>query len=72
MDSWNATKEIMLAIEKYGKIYYCPLKENRKVYDSSGSQPYRRVDMLKRAEQDRPKSHCVYSFSLEPPEIGCK
>ena len=46
MDSWYATKEIMLAIEKYQKIYYCPLKNNRQVDDSGGSQPYQRVDAL--------------------------
>jgi hypothetical protein len=46
MDSWYAAKEILLAIEKYGKIYYCPLKDNRQVDDSGGSQPYQRVDGL--------------------------
>ncbi|NJO16451.1 MAG: transposase [Thioploca sp.] len=46
MDSWYATKGIMLTIEKYEKIYYCPLKDNRQVDDSGGSQPYRRVDTL--------------------------
>lgn len=46
MDSWYATKEIMLSIEKYQKIYYCPLKDNRQVDDSSGTQPYQRVDAL--------------------------
>jgi hypothetical protein len=39
MDSWYAIKEIMLTIEKYDKIYYCPLKDNRQVDVSSGSQP---------------------------------
>ena len=47
MDSWYAVKEIMLAIEKYQKIYYCPLKDNRQVDDLGGSQPYRRVDSLR-------------------------
>jgi hypothetical protein len=46
MDSWYATKEIMLTIEKYKKIYYCPLKDNRQVDDSNASQPYQRVDAL--------------------------
>lgn len=36
----------MLTIEKYKKIYYCPLKDNRQVDDSNASQPYRRVDAL--------------------------
>ena len=33
MDTWYATKEMMLQIEKFGKIYYCPLKDNRQVDD---------------------------------------
>jgi hypothetical protein len=53
MDSWYATKEIMLSIEKYGKIYYCPLKDNRQVDDSGGSQPYRRVDALEWTEVEK-------------------
>lgn len=46
MDTWYATKEVMLQIEQYGKIYYCPLKDNRLVDDSGGDQPYRRIDSL--------------------------
>jgi hypothetical protein len=53
MDSWYATKEIMLTIEKYRKIYYCPLKDNRQVDDSGGSQPYRRVDALDWTEAEK-------------------
>jgi hypothetical protein len=37
MDNWYATKEIMLSIEKYQKIYYCPLKDNRQVDDSNAT-----------------------------------
>jgi DDE superfamily endonuclease len=46
MDTWYATKEIMLQIEQFGKLYYCPLKDNRLVDDSGGTQPYRRIDSL--------------------------
>ena len=53
MDSWYATKEIMLTIEKYEKIYYCPLKDNRQVDDSGGSQPYQRVDGLAWTEAEK-------------------
>ena len=53
MDTWYATKEIMLQIEKIGKIYYCPLKDNRQVDDSGGSQPYRRVDSLAWTEAEK-------------------
>lgn len=46
MDTWYATKDMMLEIENIGKIYYCPLKDNRQVDDSGGSTPYQRVDRL--------------------------
>jgi len=53
MDSWYATKEIMLQIEKFDKIYYCPLKDNRQVDDSGGLQPYQRVDSLEWTEAEK-------------------
>jgi len=53
MDSWYATKEIMLTIEKYGKIYCCPLKDIRQVDDSSGSQTYQLVDALEWTEAEK-------------------
>jgi len=46
MDSWYASKDMMLQIERLDKIYYCPLKDNRQVDDSSGTKPYQRVDSL--------------------------
>ena len=46
MDTWYATKDLMLYIESLDKIYYCPLKDNRQVDDSQGEQSYRRVDAL--------------------------
>ncbi len=61
MDSWYATKEIMLAIEKYEKIYYCPLKDNRQLDDSGGSQPYQRVDGLTWTETEKQHSKVIKS-----------
>ena len=46
MDTWYATKDLMLFIESFQKFYYCPLKDNRQVDDSSGQRPYQRVDTL--------------------------
>ena len=46
MDSWYATKDVMLHIEKLQKTYYCPLKSNRRVDDSGGQHPYQRIDSL--------------------------
>lgn len=44
MDSWYATKELILFIEQLGKIYYCPLNNNRLVDDSGGALKYRHID----------------------------
>lgn len=59
MDTWYATKEIMLQIEKIGKIYYCPLKDNRQVDDSSGSKPYQRVDSLEWTKEEEQKGKVI-------------
>ena len=46
MDSWYATKDVMLHLETLQKTYYCPLKSNRRVDGSLGPIPYQRVDGL--------------------------
>src|SRR6202158_1489707 len=46
MDTWYATRDLMLFIESLEKIYYCPLRTNRQVDDSGAKSPYRRVDSL--------------------------
>jgi hypothetical protein len=52
MDSWYATKKLMLHIDKAGKIFYCPLKSNRKVDDSGGTKPYQAVSELSWTSQE--------------------
>jgi len=75
MDSWYATKDMMLFIESLHKIYYCPLKDNRQVDDSQGQKPYQRADSLSwsRGELKRgktlkikgfPKDHKVQCFRV--------
>ena len=46
MDSWYAAKDLMIRIDKAGKVFYCPLKTNRKVDDSQGKTPYKAVSGL--------------------------
>jgi hypothetical protein len=46
MDSWYATQALMGLIDQLDKVYYCPLKVNRRVDDSGGQQPYQRIDEL--------------------------
>lgn len=51
MDTWYATRDVMLFIESLHRCYYCPLKDNRQVDDSNGEKKYRRVDALDWDEQ---------------------
>jgi Transposase DDE domain len=46
MDSWYAAQKLLAQIDALGKIYYCPLKYNRRVDDSGGTKPYQRIDEL--------------------------
>jgi Transposase DDE domain len=75
MDTWYATKVLMLLIEALEKVYYCPLKDNRQVDDSEAEQAYRRVDSLTwsptELEQGKrlkikgfPKDHKVQCFRV--------
>jgi hypothetical protein len=75
MDTWYAERKLMLHIERLDKVYYCPLKSNRRVDESNGQQPYQRVDQLvwtNEQEQqgklvhlkDFPKGHRLKLFRL--------
>ena len=74
MDSWYATMAVMKAVEKAGKIYYCPLKANRQVSQSL-EEAYQRVDALTWTDEEVesgkmvhlkkfPKGHQVKLFRL--------
>ena len=51
MDSWYATKELMVHVHRAGKIFYCPLKSNRLVDDSQAQAPYQAVSGLQWSDQ---------------------
>jgi hypothetical protein len=76
MDTWYASKDLMLCIEGLHKVYYCPIKDNRQVDDSGGSRPYRRMDALEWSADELahgktikikgfPKEHKVRCFRVE-------
>jgi hypothetical protein len=46
METWYATKDLMLFIASLQKHYSCPLKDHRQVDDAGGERPYQRVDSL--------------------------
>jgi hypothetical protein len=75
MDTWYATKDLMLLIEGMAKKYYCPLKSNRQVDDSGSEHPYQRVDRLDWSQEELkrgklikikgfPKEHKVKLFRV--------
>ena len=75
MDSWYATMKVMKAVEKAGKIYYCPLKSNRQVTESP-DEAYSRVDSLAWTDEELdtgkmvhlkkfPKGHQMKLFRIE-------
>jgi hypothetical protein len=79
-DAWYAAMDLLKLIEKYGKIYYCTIKSDRKVCEQSsfieGEQPlYLRADeLLWSTTEDHsgklvhlhkfPKGHTVKLFRL--------
>ena len=46
MDTWYATKDLMLLIESLDKKYSCPLKDKRQGDDSGGQRSSQRVESL--------------------------
>lgn len=46
MDSWYGSQKLMAMIDELGKIYYCPLKKNRLVDDTGGTEKYKSVENL--------------------------
>ena len=76
MDTWYATKDLLLLIESFNKLYYCPLKDNRQVDDSGGERAYQRVDSLEWSAAELrsgktikikgfPRDHKVLVFRVE-------
>jgi hypothetical protein len=53
MDNWYAERKLMLQIERLHKVYYCPLKVNRRVDETDGQQPYQRIDELDWSDTDQ-------------------
>jgi len=53
MDTWYASKSLLLYIENLDKTYYVPLKSNRLVDDSNAKRPYQRIDALQWTEAEK-------------------
>lgn len=75
MDTWYASRVLMLTIERLEKLYYCPIKSNRLVDETDGQQAHCRVDSLSWSETEQqcgkqvhlknfPKGHRLKLFRL--------
>ena len=76
MDTWYATRQFMLHIEREGKLYYCPIQDNRQVDEGAGKPiNYQRADSLCWTEEEKahgknvhvkdfPKGHRLQLFRL--------
>jgi hypothetical protein len=67
MDSWYATADLMKYLIREGKTFYCPIKRNRKVDDSSAKDPYKPVDELNWSQKEVEQGKLVklHSFPLD-------
>jgi len=76
MDTWYATRQFMLHIERQGKLYYCPVQANRQIDEGDGTPvTYQRADSLSWTEEEKahgknvhvkdfPKGHRLQLFRL--------
>jgi hypothetical protein len=60
MDTWYASKVLMLTIERLEKLYYCPIKSNRLVDETDGQQTHCRVDSLSWSETEQQRGKQVH------------
>lgn len=67
MDSWYAAQKLMALIDNLGKIYYVPLKKNRLVDDTNGSQKYQQIEQLiwTKSEQEKGKIIKIKKFTKD-------
>jgi hypothetical protein len=52
MDSWYASVEVLKYLIENNKIFYCPLKSNRKIDDSGGKEAYKQIQECFWTDQD--------------------
>jgi hypothetical protein len=68
MDTWYATVPVMLHIHHAEKIYYCPLKSNRKVDDTGETaEAYKSVDELVWSGHDLSSGKLIHLKGLAEP-----
>lgn len=59
MDSWYATTQMMTRLHKAGKLFYCPIKNNRLVDETRGQEPYQAVETLTWSEANKQQGKVV-------------
>lgn len=59
MDTWYAAKKLMALIDNLGKIYYVPLKKNRLVDDTGGSEKYQNIENITWSEVEQEQGKLI-------------
>ncbi len=77
MDTWYASRQFMLHIERNGKIYYCPLQDNRQVDEGDGTViKYQRVDSLEWSGEEKAHGKNLHARRLSqrasPPTVPAR
>ena len=60
VDSWYASRQVLVYIQRLEKVYYCPLKSNRRVDDSDGKHPHQRIDQLNWSETQQTHGKSIH------------
>ena len=64
MDTWYASMKVIKHVESLDKLYYCPVKVNRRVDDSDGEKKHQRVDSLSWTDEEQDTSKTVHSKQM--------
>ena len=70
MDTWYATKNLMVQIDEIGKIFYCPLKKNRFIANSGESEFYKVSE--KKYESDELQKGKLIAINKFPDKLEVK
>lgn len=60
MDTWYATHQMMLTIDTWGKLFYCPIKKNRLVRDVQDGYHHIPVDQLPWNKESLSKGRTIH------------
>jgi hypothetical protein len=64
MDSWYATAELFKYLIGKQKLFYCPIKANRKIDDTRGQEPYKQIQEAFWSSQDVAEGKTIKVYKM--------